>query len=281
MNKLFSVLLFAMTLGGCGAASSISARHETATKIASSAGMSERILQAGIFNLTGWERVQQPNAPVDLYIEGDGLAWLDKHTKSMNPTPPDPLALRLAAADKRDNVFYLARPCQYTGLRGEGSCSDIYWTTGMAAAEVVSAYQQALDDIKARYHVTGFNLVGYSGGAAIAVLVAAGRTDILSIRTVAGNTDYAAFTALHEVSSISGSIDPASVAAKVAQIPQMHFIGGEDTVVPQAVFDGWKQASGTSTCVHSNIITAADHEKGWAEVWPDLLNIPVSCTSAP
>lgn len=281
MKKLVLAFLAAAVLGGCANASSIATRHETAARIAGAAGMSERIVQAGIFNLTSWERVGQPSAPVDVYIEGDGLAWLDKHTKSLNPTPPDPLALHLAAEDKSSNVIYLARPCQYTGWNGAGSCPDIYWTTGTAAAEVISAYNQVLDDIKARYHVTGFNLIGYSGGAAVAVLVAAARQDVLSIRTVAGNTDYAVFAAVHQVSPMKDSIDPATAAAKIAAIPQQHFIGGKDTVVPQAIFDGWKQASGTSTCVHSTVIPDNTHEEGWAESWPELLKVPVVCTPLP
>ena len=34
-----------------------------------------------------------------IYIEGDGLAWLDRTTVSANPTPQQPVALRLALAD--------------------------------------------------------------------------------------------------------------------------------------------------------------------------------------
>ena len=277
MIKLILTLLTMTMLSGCGASSSLSTRHETAAGIAGPAGMSERILPAGIFNLTAWERIQQHGATVNIYIEGDGLAWLDKYRKSMNPTPPDPLALHLAAADKNRNVIYLARPCQYTGWNGDGGCPDKYWTTGTAAAEVIAAYDQALNDLKARYQVTGFNLIGYSGGAAVAVLVAAKRTDVLSIRTVAGNTAYAVFAAVHEVTPISDSIDPVTAAPAVARIPQQHFIGGKDKVVPHDIFDGWKQASGSSTCVHAAVRPENTHDKGWAEDWPVLLDVPLSC----
>ena len=277
MNKLILILLSVTILSGCGASSSLSSRHETATGIAGSASMTERILQAGPFNLTAWEHVQRPGAVADVYIEGDGLAWLDKYRKSMNPTPPDPLALHLAAADKNSNVIYMARPCQYSGWNGDGGCPDKYWTTGTAAPEVIAAYDQALNDLKTRYQVTGFNLIGYSGGAAVAVLVAAKRTDVLSIRTVAGNTDYAAFSAVHEVSPISDSIDPVSVAVTISRIPQQHFIGGKDKIVPHDIFDGWKQASGASACVHATVRPENTHNKGWAEEWPALLDIPVSC----
>jgi len=272
------LLLPAILLSACAANSSIETRHDTAAGIAASAGMTERVLQSGIFNLTAWERVQQPGAVADIYIEGDGLAWVSKYRASMNPTPPDPLALHLAAEDKISNVIYIARPCQYTGWTGEGACPDLYWTTGTAAPEVIAAYEQALSGIKTRTQVTGFNLIGYSGGAAIAVLVASKRSDVLSIRTVAGNTDYAAFTAVHEVSPIKDSIDPATAAALDSHIPQQHFIGENDKVVPRDVFEGWKQASGATNCVHATIVPGNTHEKGWAEKWPELLSQPVTCT---
>jgi len=276
--KKFALALLSMTLlSGCGASSSISSRHDTATEIAGAAGMSEQVMKAGLFNLTTWQRVQQQGAVADVYIEGDGLAWLDKHRKSLNPTPPDPLALHLAAADKSPNVIYFARPCQYTGWNGEGSCPSLYWTTGMAAPEVLAAYDQALNELKARYQLTGFNLIGYSGGAAIAVLVAAKRPDVLSIRTVAGNTDYAAFSALHDVTPIKDSVDPVAAAAAVANIPQLHFVGGEDKVVPFDIFEAWKQASGNSACVHSTVIPGNTHSQGWSENWASYLGVPVFC----
>ncbi len=280
-SGFFSGILAVAALCGCATVSSLSMRKETAGRIGAVAGMHMYVIAAGIFNLTTWARVQKPGAPVDIYIEGDGLAWINKYTKSLNPTPPDPMALRLAAEDPAPNVIYMARPCQYTGWNGTGSCPDVYWTSGVAAPEVIAAYQQALDGIKAHYHVTGFNLIGYSGGAAIAVLVAARRSDVLSIRTVAGNTDYAVFTAIHDVSPLKDSIDPASAAEKVARIPQRHFIGGEDTVVPAAIFDGWKKSSGAYACVHETVVKGNSHEKGWVKAWRSLLAMTLSCHAAP
>ena len=277
MLKLLSVFLAAALLSGCGASSSLSSRHDTAAAIAGSAGMSESILQAGPFNLTSWQRLQQPGGIATVYIEGDGLAWLGKYRKSMNPTPPDPQALHLAAADKSGNVVYIARPCMYSGWSGEGGCPDRYWTTAMAAPEVIAAYNQALEQLKSRHQLTGFNLVGYSGGAAIAVLVAARRTDVATIRTVAGNTAYAVFTSGHGVTPISDSIDPVTVAPAVAHIPQLHFIGGRDKIVPFTVYEGWKQASGNSACVHATVVPENTHKDGWTENWAKYLSAPVFC----
>ena len=276
--RYISVVLAITLLGGC-ASVSLESRHDNAVSIAAAASMTERVISAGQFNLTAWERAPKQNAPVDLYIEGDGLAWLDAHTKSMNPTPPDPMTLRLAALDKADNVIYMARPCQYSGWNGDGACPDKYWTDGRTAAEVIQSYQQALDNIKALYKISGFNLIGYSGGAGVAALVAAGRTDVLSLRTVAGNTDYATFTRIHNISPMDASIDPITIAKKLSSLPQHHFIGAEDTVVMPDVFNSWKQSSGETACIKSTTVADVTHGKGWVEKWPELLKAPPSCGS--
>lgn len=243
--------------------------------------MNENVIPAGIFNLTSWERIGQLAAPVDIYIEGDGLAWLNKYTPSADPTPPNPIALHLAAEDNNRNVVYLARPCQYTGWTQQGACPELYWTTGRAAPEVLASYQQALNNIKERYHTTGFNLIGYSGGATIAVLLAAERHDVLTVRTVAGNTDTDAFSALHGVSTMKDSLRPITAAPRIMHIPQRHFVGGQDPIVPEQIFQSWKKASGGSPCVHATVVPSNTHEKGWVESWPALLAMYVTCLPAP
>jgi hypothetical protein len=68
-KRTLLALLAATALGGCvGAMSSIETRHNTAAGIAGPAGMSERIIPAGVFNLTTWSRIGKPGAPADLYI---------------------------------------------------------------------------------------------------------------------------------------------------------------------------------------------------------------------
>jgi hypothetical protein len=276
-NAMISIIL-AASMGAAGCAMrSLEQRHETADQIAESAGMAGRVIPSRFFNLSVWEKIKQPGDEINIYIEGDGLAWLNKHTKSLNPTPVNPLMLRLAALDDADNVIYMARPCQYSGWNGSGACPDMYWTDGRTAPEVIKSYNTALDKIKFASHTQGFNLIGYSGGAAVAALVAAARTDVLSLRTVAGNTDYAAFSAIHNVSPLGTSLDPLGVAPKIAYIPQRHFVGTDDKVIPEEIFNNWKQASGNDACVRLTIVPGATHESGWVEQWKTLLEAPLSC----
>ncbi len=274
---LIPILAASIALSACATISSISSRHDTANTIAAKANMTERVMTADKFNLTSWLRLARPEMPVNVYIEGDGLAWLNTRTPSLNPTPPDPIALRLAAADTTENVVYFARPCQYSGLAAGGACPDTYWTNGRTAPDVILAYNQALDQLKAQYHVVNFNLIGYSGGAAVAALVAAGRSDVLSLRTVAGNIDYAAFTAYHHVSPLDASRDPIEVAPQLAKLPQYHFVGGDDQIIPPSIVTAWKQASGNSLCVQSTVVPGIAHDSGWTAQWQQLLRLPLPC----
>ena len=144
-------------------------REEVATRIATPAWMIEREVKASPFLLTAYERMHKRHAPANLYIGGEGTALRTDYAGTFNPTPENPVALHLASKDNADNLVYLARPCQFTGMIDEDAeCDRAYWNDKIFAPEVMQAYEYALDEIKARYDLTGFNLIGYDGGAAIA-----------------------------------------------------------------------------------------------------------------
>lgn len=78
-------------------------------------------------------------------------------------------------------------------------------------------------------------LTGYSGGGAIAVLIAARCKDIALLRTVAGNLNHVAVNRLHRVAPMPDSLNPADVASEIAAVPQLHFSGDTDRIVPSVV----------------------------------------------
>jgi pimeloyl-ACP methyl ester carboxylesterase len=240
--------------------------------------MLERHIESRPFFLTVMERVYNKGGDADVYIEGDGVAWVGKHSPSLDPTPRNPVALHLATMDKAQNVIYMARPCQYSKMLDDQPCDPKYWTSDRFSGEVIAAMNNALNDVKLRYGFKKFNLVGFSGGAAVAVLMAAGRDDIASIRTVSGNLDHNRVNAMHNVSMLSNSLDPLTVAPKLAGIPQDHFIGEYDQIITPAIYDSFRRAAGNSSCMRSFIVKGPDHENGWAERWPQLLTAPLDCS---
>ncbi len=210
---------------------------------------------------------------VTIYIEGDGLAWLNAETPSDDPTPINPLALRLALAQPGGQAAYLARPCQFLMQASQQMpfCArQQAWTSHRFAAEVIAASHQALDQIKVRLGADRITLVGYSGGGAVAALLAAERHDVLRLITVAGNLDHAAWTALHRISPLSGSLNPADRTDQLEGLPQVHWVGAQDDNLPESVARGFVQRFRTSPRPEVRVVPQVTHGAGWVAQWGSL-----------
>jgi hypothetical protein len=253
-------------------------RSGTADGLARTAGMTRALVRTDSFLLTAFARQRDPAAPLVVYIEGDGLAWLSRSEPSADPTPRQPLALELAVLDPAPNVLYLARPCQYT-VQQDPHCSTQYWTSRRFSGEVISATNQAIDQYL-RNGGRGVRLVGYSGGAAVAALVAARRSDVIDLRTVAGNLDHVALNRHHNVSQQTGSLNAADAAPGLADVPQLHLIGGRDKIVLPQFAEGYARRAGDRRCIEIARVEDASHESGWTAVWPAVLRRQVTCGGA-
>lgn len=233
------------------------------------------------FKLLSYYKITNPKLPVNVYIEGDGFAWVNASRLSSNPTPKDAFTLKLATLDPAANVIYIARPCQY--VEADPKCSPKYWSGSRFAKEVVDSIDNVIDYYSKDFQPQGqkkLNLIGYSGGAAIAVLVAAERDDIISLRTVAGNLDHKLVNSLHNVTQLDNSLNAIDVAEKIANLPQHHFVGTEDTVVPIEVTRSFvkKIQDKPGSCVRMTTISGASHYDGWQENWQQILAKPLFCS---
>lgn len=279
LNKniiLCSILL----LTACSAPTAI--RKEAVKRLATPAWMLEREIKASPFTLTAFERMHERNAPANLYIGGEGTALRTDFGGTLDPTPENPVALHLATRDNAENLIYLARPCQFSDMIDEdASCGREYWNDKIFSPEVMQAYEYALDNIKARYDITGFNLIGYDGGAAIAAMLAAKRDDVLSLRTVAGSLDHKLQASYLDLQPYTRSLNAVDFASETANMPQHHFIGGEDAKVPPAILHSYLQAVGATSCVQYTLVQEAEHERGWVENWPELLRKTPVCKEEP
>jgi hypothetical protein len=93
---------------------------------------------------------------------------------------------------------------------------------------------------------------------------------------VAGNLDTAFVNRLHDVSPMPDSGNPIDVATRVATIPQIHFSGSADTVVPPAVGQRFIAAAG-GHCAETRSVANVAHEGDWARLWPMLLHDVPTC----
>lgn len=268
--------LISMLLALAACTPSPAERAITAEAIARPAGLQPATLSTTIFPLARWQRVGRIGGDVTIYIEGDGFAWETPTRPSADPTPIDPLALRLAARDSAENIVYLARPCQYDGIHAT-ACERSAWTDGRFAPTVIASYREALDRIAVETRASRLHLVGYSGGGAIALLAAVGRTDIADIRTVAGNLDSEAWTTLHAISPLTHSRNPAEAAVSLRAVPQLHFIGTEDRIIPPAIAAAYRRRVADSPCIAIHPVQGATHTDGWPTPWPALLQLPFPC----
>lgn len=251
-------------------------REITAERISRPAFMVERRLASGAMDFQLWERMHQRYAPANVYIEGDGNARATDNYFS-NTTPDNPVALHLASRDNAQNLVYVSRPCQFRDPQDGDKCAPAFWSNRRYSPEVFAAYNGVLDEIKRRYNITEFNLIGYDGGANIVAALATQRGDIASIRTVAGKLNPALAYNPKTDPLDADSVTAYGVAPQLASVPQHHFIGAGDQIASAEGYHSFRQQMGDSSCVHYTFVQDADHTRGWVEKWPELLKATVAC----
>lgn len=267
-----SLLLVLLALAACSNLSPL-ARRQGADALALAHGWQPLRLPARSFILAGYAPVaatSQTPTTLTIYVEGDGMAWLSPSLPSDDPTPLRPVALELALRHSHGAAAYLARPCQYVEADERSHCSPQYWTDRRFATEVVDATSEAIDALKQRFHASRLILVGYSGGGAIAALVAAQRQDVVRLVTVAGNLDPQAWTRLHGVPALTGSRNPADAWQTLQDIPQLHFVGAEDTNVTQEVVAAYAARFPPEKRPKIMMVEGISHTCCWAARWRSL-----------
>lgn len=223
-------------------------------------------------------RVALPNAPqpdsrLRVYLEGDGRAWITATQPSLDPTPRDLLLARLALSDPRPSV-YLARPCQF--VRSPG-CAPQYWTHARFSQEIVASLSEALDQLQRRHGNRDFELIGYSGGGALVLLLAATREDIAQVQTLAGNLSPRRWAERLELAPLRGSLEPLDFAEHLRALPQRHLAGGEDQVVPASLLEAYAARLDPADCLELQRLAGVDHHAGWLERWRHWRDRPIEC----
>ena len=270
--RQFAVFIFlSFLLSSC--ATSLSRLSDEVDQVAIQRGFQKELVTTDPFVLTTYSRLTKTGEPIHVYIEGDGYAWVTPSRVSGNPTPRHPMMLSLAMEDTSANVVYLARPCQYTPEELNAKFDSFYWTQGRFSEPVVKSMDEAVSHFVRKAQAKDVDLIGYSGGAAVAVLVAARREDVKSLRTIAGNLDPQAVNKYHGVSSLEGSLNPLDYADKIKGIPMRHFIGTKDKVIPSYVALSFADRIGDLFHQSVSIVNGATHSHGWSDHWRELLSL--------
>src|SRR6185436_12059458 len=112
-----------------------------------------------------------------------------------DPTPRHPLMLQLMTLDSAPSV-YVGRPC-YFGLANDPPCTPRDWTLDRFSPRIVDSMASVIEQLRAGRGTDAIELYGHSGGAALAVLLAARLGGVQRIVTIAGNLDVEAWTTYH------------------------------------------------------------------------------------
>lgn len=235
-------------------------------------GFNVRLFEVSDLPYTVAMRITQRDEPLVIYIEGDGRAYITPSLPSSNPTPKNPVGWQLARLDAAANVVYLGRPCQYGQTQ---ACKDNkWWTTHRFDPRIVRDYSHLIDQLKTTENQR-IELIGYSGGAALAMALATRRQDVASIRTVAGNLSPHMVNRYHRVSAQPNAVSPLNHAELLKEIPQIHFTGRNDYIIPPYLTEQF-MANLSSSCVHIRTLNA-NHHTGWQKAWPELLRYKAEC----
>lgn len=223
------------------------------------------------FTLTISHKITNPAAPTHIYLEGDGRAWLNRTTPSLNPTPKNPTALYLAQKDPAPNVIYIARPCQYTPITKNTPCPRKYWTSHIFAPEVITSINDVISQLKQKHNLNNLHLFGFSGGANLAALIAAQRVDVKNLTTIAGNLNPTLFQKHHKLTPTPHSLNALSVAPHIQHLKQTHFIGAQDKIIPPLIATSFKEQTPQSPSMTLTVVPNTSHHKNWPQQWPALL----------
>lgn len=235
--------------------------HQQATN----SKFTSRSVTANGFTLEAWYSPALGNDEAGrqyVYIEGDGRPWsADGQSPAANPSPVNALAFELMR-ESANAGMYLTRPCYFGNL--DEKCSTTYWTAGRFSAEVVDAMADAL--VVLTEPDRPVVIVGYSGGGALAMLLAAKVQTVTAVVTVAGLLDTNAWIASHGYDPLKDSLNPADADLPVS-VRQIHLVGSLDVNIPptqsRAALVGSPRAS-------LWVFEDFDHVCCWVDAWQDI-----------
>jgi pimeloyl-ACP methyl ester carboxylesterase len=208
---------------------------------------------------------------VHVYVDGDGTPW-EAGRPAADPTPRDTLVLELMRLDESPSL-YLGRPC-YHGLAGDPACTPALWTGRRYSEAVVASMAAALSRVLTARAIERVAWIGYSGGGALAVLLAPRVAGTVAVVTVAANLDIDAWTAHHGYLRLAGSLNPASEPALPRHLYARHYVGGRDPIVPLHVVAG-----GSVDPAGMVVIPEFDHICCWRRLWSSILADLVRATA--
>ncbi len=201
---------------------------------------------------------------LEIHVESDGAPWLTADSPPVDPTPRSLISLQLAANDPSTVTAYIGRPCQYLDGAALARCDSSLWRQARYGEGAVAAVGRVVDELVRRLNPDTVAMVGYSGGGVIAAHIAARRSDVACLVTIAAPLDIHAWTRAIGVSTLTRSLNPAD---RPAQMRQTHFTGAADVDVPPESIHAYLVRAARASTVQ---VPGFDHQCCWARDWTRL-----------
>lgn len=268
---MFRFILISLLLNAC-AITSENSRYTKLLKLNDQFQFKEIILKDKTFDLFSMQKINKSKTLV-IYIEGDGLSWVNRVTPSSDPTPINPVGFKLAKSDlSKADIVYLARPCQYVKNQ---ACNKDVWARSPYSREIINSYKNIIIELSRDY--AELHLVGYSGGAAIVnFLGSIKELKVKSIRTIAGNIEPNEFIRLLNLTPYKNSINFNELDQKINEISQTHFYGLNDKIIPKQIHLGYEKKHSDNKCVKV-VAVKATHEESWESFWQNNYVLSLNC----
>ncbi len=253
-------MLIPLIIAGCSTPASrldaVAMKHDLKRSVISTNGYDHLVYKQ---QLSGLQET------LHVYLEGDGSPWKYRVVTMPDPTPRDPLALRLMTLDNGP-AAYVGRPC-YNGTFAAEGCDATLWTSGRYSSTVVRSMAAAIAQLVEKHGTKHVVLIGHSGGGALAMLIAAKIRQVSQVVTIAANLDTDAWTSHHGYSRLYTSLNPAKQARLPERIKQWHLVGGRDGVVPPSIVKGYVRSQANALGIS---VDSFSHSCCWERVWSSI-----------
>jgi len=258
--KLISIFALVLGLAACVSSPAVKYQQRSQTY-----GFSEKTISTDLFDHSVFSNQKvRPGSALHVYIEGDGQPFIHQRYINKDPTSVTALGLTLMHVDPNPSLL-VGRPC-YHGRQARNCQNNKWWTSHRYSKQVISSMAVAIN--KANTKRQDIVLIGYSGGGALAMLLASRLTNLKKIITINGNLDIDAWTRSHAYTPLTGSLNPIDFLEQASSWPQAHLIGDLDKNIPHSV---WQRKVES---LNSKIISFANfnHTCCWKSVWQQILN---------
>lgn len=263
-KKAAVFVAFFLILIGCN---NVEIRTNKAFSLAQISGFKAVTEQTKKFPIQTFVKNHETNHAI-IYFEGDGLV-LTSSGIAFNPTPTDPMALRLASVDHRPYTqIVINRPCQYVTC---ANCDNKYWTQERYSQEIIDSIIETIVLLQKKYQFETFEIIAYSGGAAVAFLITPHFKQLIkSITTFAGNVDPFAWCEYHDCLPLNQSLNPTDNLEILKKIPQKHFCGTSDQNTTIEITKAFQKKLNSNN-IELIIVEGYDHDSNWSNYWEKAL----------